>query len=58
MIDIIEQEIETLRAVITRHQGVGCYADNCLIWAHHLDAYEKILLLVKQATAEAGRGKV
>ena len=58
MIDLIEQEIATLRAVIVRHQGVGCYADNCQIWGHHLDAYEKILLLVKQATAEAGRGKV
>lgn len=54
MIYIVEQEIATLRNHIVRHQGVGCYTDNCQIWAHHLDAYEKILMLMKQASREVG----
>jgi len=48
MIDLIEQEIAVLRAQIIRHQGVGCYADICRVWGYYLEAYEKILELVKQ----------
>ena len=48
MIDLIEQEIAVLRALIIRHQGVGCYADNCLVWGYYLEAYEKMLDLAKR----------
>lgn len=56
MIYIIEQEIATLRHHIARHQGVGCYADNCQVWAYYVDAYEKILLLIKQAAGSNSIG--
>jgi hypothetical protein len=53
---IIEQEIATVKAQIDRHQGVGCYQDNCRVWGYHLEAYETILHLVTQA--QLGRKRV
>jgi uncharacterized protein YukE len=44
-ISIIEQEIEAVKGYIERCKGVGTYHDNCVIWGHHLNAYERILEL-------------
>lgn len=48
MIDLIEQEIVVLRDHINRHCGVGCYVDQCRVWAYYVEAYERILRLVPQ----------
>jgi hypothetical protein len=58
MIDLIEQEIATLRAFIDRHRGVGCYAEQCRVWGYYLEAYERILRLAPPpaASEEPGAG--
>lgn len=46
-IRIIEQEIKTVKGHIERFKGVGAYYANCVVWGHHLEAYEKVLELFK-----------
>lgn len=53
-IRIIEQQIETVKGYIERGKRVGCYHDNCVVWAHHITAYEQILDLIN---AEVKRSK-
>jgi hypothetical protein len=56
-IRIIEQEIETTKGWIDRMKGVGTYHDNCVVWGHHIDAYERILDLFRQQTKRLQTGK-
>ena len=58
VIQIIEQEIATVKGHIHRHRGVGAYQDNCRVWGHHLEAYEAILDLVTQAQQPKRRPRV
>jgi hypothetical protein len=50
-IRVIEQEIVTVKGWIERYQGVGAYHDNCVLWGHHVRAYERILeLIIREAS--------
>lgn len=54
LIQLIEAEIVRTRANIERHKGSGVYVENCRVWNHHLEAYERLLGLI----SEQGTGKV
>lgn len=54
-IRLIEQEIAAVIANIDRHKGCGVFHNNCIVWGHHLAAYQRILEILTEAERPKGK---
>jgi hypothetical protein len=54
LIQLIEAEIARTQANIERHKSSGVWVENCRVWSHHLEAYERLLgVITEQRSGKA-----